>query len=87
MNETIKTKSSGLSIMKLGMIICCTVMLLPIMMLLSSGAGLAGLLNNWGVFLPLTLCLGMHFVMHKFMGKSCHSDHENHTLPQGKDAN
>lgn len=71
--------------MKLGMIVCCVVMILPILLLLPTGVGLGGLLTNWTVLLPLGLCLGIHIVMHKMMGKSCHGDHEKLASNQDED--
>lgn len=85
MKDTNETKSRGSNLMKLGMTVCCIVMVLPILLLLSSGVGLGWQLTNWAVFLPLGICLGMHIVMHKMMGKSCHGDHEKQASNQNQD--
>jgi hypothetical protein len=31
---------------------------------------------------PLLLCVGAHLVMHKFMGKSCHSNEEKGSIEE-----
>lgn len=66
------TRGNGPALMRWGMIACCTVMLLPVAGFFLSGGSLAGLAANASLFAPLVLCLGMHVVMHKVMGKSCH---------------
>lgn len=85
MNETNNGDTQGSTIIKIGMIICCAVILLPVVILLSADAGLGDLSDNWGVFLPLLICLGMHVVMHKMIGKSCHGDHENREPKRDQD--
>ena len=62
----------GSSLMRWGMIACCAVMLLPVAGYVAAEGTPAGLAQNATVFLPLALCLGMHVVMHRFMGRSCH---------------
>jgi len=52
-----------------GMWVCCAVMTLPLLILFAVG-GVSGLQNNWGVWVPIALCLGIHGVM--FMGKPSH---------------
>ncbi len=61
------------SLMKWGMAACCAVMFLPIAIFLVGGGTITGLWSNAGVFAPLALCAGAHVVMHKMMGKSCHT--------------
>ena len=61
-------------LMHYGMMACCVVMLLPVAGFFLAGGALAGIWGNAAVFALLLLCVGAHFVMHKFMGKSCHSD-------------
>ncbi|WP_245759339.1 DUF2933 domain-containing protein [Tranquillimonas alkanivorans] len=63
--------------MKLGMMACCAIMLLPVAGFFASGGTLAGLWSNAAVFAPLVLCLGMHLVMHRMMGRSCHGKQES----------
>ena len=71
-NEQSKAKHSGM--MRYGMMLCCAVMLLPVGLYFLGGGALSSLSSNVGLFLPLGLCLGMHFVMHRMMGKSCHGE-------------
>ena len=71
-NEDGQEKHSGL--MRYGMMLCCAVMLLPVGLFFVGGGALSGLSANAGLFLPLALCLGMHFVIHRMMGKSCHGE-------------
>lgn len=59
---------------KLGMAACCIIMMVPIAFFLLSGASIGAVFSNAGLILPLVLCLGMHFVMHRLMGRSCHGD-------------
>ncbi len=51
---------------------CCAVMALPILAFFVAGGALSGLYANAGAFLPLVACLGLHLVMHRLMGRSCH---------------
>ncbi|OUS06331.1 hypothetical protein A9Q96_09820 [Rhodobacterales bacterium 52_120_T64] len=60
--------------MRYGMMLCCAVMLIPVGLYFLGGGVLSSLSSNVGLFLPLALCLGMHFVMHRVMGKSCHGE-------------
>ena len=66
-------KGSG-KLMHWGMMACCAAMLLPIAGYFIGGGTLSGLGSNSLAFAPLVLCVGAHLVMHKMMGKSCHSD-------------
>jgi len=72
-------KNASRPLMKYGMWACCAVMLAPVGAYLVAGGSLAGLGGNLVAFAPLALCLGMHLVMHKFMGKSCHSSAKDET--------
>ncbi|GGB29368.1 hypothetical protein SAMN04490244_10448 [Tranquillimonas rosea] len=58
--------------MKLGMLACCAVMLVPLGAFLLANGTLGGLASNLGLLVPLALCLATHVVMHRMMGKSCH---------------
>jgi len=58
------------------MMLCCAAMLLPVGLFLAGGGGLASLGANFIPFAPLALCLGMHVVMHRAMGKPCLSSHD-----------
>lgn len=68
--------SSGAG-MKLGMVACCAVMLVPLGAFLVAGRTLGGLAGNIGLLAPLALCLGAHVVMHRMMGRSCHDSTTN----------
>ena len=67
-----RTLLSGGAGMKLGMLACCAVMLVPLGGFLLAGGTLGGLASNLGLLAPLALCLGAHVVMHRMMGRSCH---------------
>lgn len=78
MSNTSDTKSSahsqsGSKLMHFAMMACCVVMLLPIAGFLLAGGTIGGLVSNLWAFAPLLLCVGAHLVMHKLMGKSCHT--------------
>ncbi|SMX49733.1 DUF2933 domain-containing protein [Maliponia aquimaris] len=60
-------------LMHYGMMACCALMLLPIAGYFVAGGTLSGLWGNAAAFAPLLLCVGAHLVMHKAVGKSCHS--------------
>ncbi len=47
-----------------------------------AGGTLAGMWGNAAAFAPLLLCVGAHLVMHKFMGKSCHSNEEKGSIEE-----
>ena len=76
MNETDPQRSSGRRIASVGMAVCCIVMLAPIAAVLLAGGGIASITNNLGLLAPLALCLGMHVIMHRMMGRSCHEASE-----------
>lgn len=69
--KTTNRAASG-NLMKYGMWACCAVMLLPVAGYFVAGGFSAGAGNSIAAFAPLLLCVGAHFVMHRFMGKSCH---------------
>ena len=71
MNNTSNQNRSGNRIAKFGMAACCLIMAAPIGIVLLTG-GFGAVLGNIGLFLPLALCLGMHVIMHRMMGRSCH---------------
>lgn len=75
-NKSNQNRLGHSKLMHYGMMICCTVMLLPIAWFLVAGGSLSGLWSNAAFFAPLLLCVGAHFVMHKMMGKSCHGASE-----------
>lgn len=72
-------------LMHYGMMVCCVVMLLPIAGFFLAGGTLAGMWSNAAAFAPLLLCVGAHLVMHKFMGKSCHSDTTKETIEKASE--
>ena len=67
-----KVVQSGGGVMKHAMWICCAVMLAPLGLYFVQGGTVAGLSSTLGLFAPLVLCVGMHFVLHRVMGRSCH---------------
>ena len=83
MKQADKPDTPGSSkLMHYGMMACCAVMLLPVAGYFVAGGRVAGLLTNTGVFAPILLCVGAHFVMHKMMGKSCHGQSEDQAETQ-----
>lgn len=72
-------------IMKLGMMLCCALMLVPAIWFLLAGGTLAGLAANWPLFLPLVLCAGAHLLMHGATGRACHGHGHDHGGPAGAD--
>jgi hypothetical protein len=73
--ETAASPQSDTSgkVMKWGMAVCCSVMLIPVAAFLIGGGTIAGLWSNASVFAPIALCVGAHVLMFKMMGKSCHA--------------
>jgi hypothetical protein len=61
-------------------------MLLPVAAFFIAGGTIAGLWTNFGLFVPIALCLGAHVVMHKMMGKSCHGSKDEQTHEDTLDA-
>lgn len=59
-------------LMHYGMMACCAIMLLPVAGYFVAGGTIGGVWGNAAAFLPLLLCVGAHFVIHKVTGKSCH---------------
>ena len=64
-----------------GMLVCCIAMTLPIAVYLLSGGTFGGLLDNLALVVPLVACVGMHFVLHRLTGKSCHGGHDERETP------
>lgn len=65
---------------------CCTIMVVPLVSYLvvaQTSITTAGLVNS---AIPLVLCLGMHLVMHKMMGKSCHDKPTRNSTTEQNDA-
>lgn len=71
MDDKKAAQSGSEKLVKYGMWACCAVMLLPIVAYLAAGRP-SGVTNSLITFAPLLLCVGVHFVMHRYMGKSCH---------------
>ncbi len=71
--DTTKKTQPSSKAMNFAMMACCVIMLLPIAGFLLAGGAAEGLGANLLTFAPLLLCVGGHFVMHKMMGKTCHS--------------
>jgi hypothetical protein len=62
---------------------CCAVVLLPIVAVMVAGGSLSGQTGNVWALVPLVLCVGAHFVMHRMMGNSCHeAPKEDHSEAQ-----
>lgn len=55
----------------LGMLACCVVMLAPLAYLSFSGSALALNSASFSTMAPIVICIGLHVVVHKFMGRNC----------------
>lgn len=55
--------------------ICCAAMLLPLGVYLLAGETVRGTLQTLGLLVPLAICLGVHALMHRLTGHSCHGAH------------
>lgn len=75
-------KPTADKLMHYGMMVCCVGMLLPVAGFFLAGGTLVGIWSNVGAFAPLLLCVGAHLVMHKFTGKSCHSEQAKDTVKE-----
>ncbi|WP_053999715.1 DUF2933 domain-containing protein [Ahrensia marina] len=60
-------------VMNMFMMACCIPMLIGGAIIFFAIPAEQGLSARLFALAPLAGCLGLHFVMHKFMGKSCHS--------------
>ena len=67
--------------MRYGMLVCCVAMTLPIAGYLLSGGTFGGLLDDLALVVPLLACVGMHFVLHRLPGRSCHGGHDQRDTP------
>lgn len=67
--------------MRYGMLVCCIAMMLPVASYLLRGGTLGGLFDNLALVVPLVACVGMHFVLHRLTGKSCHGGHDQSDAP------
>lgn len=75
-----KTNSSRFT--RFGMTACCAIMLLPVAAFFIAGGTASGLAENLAVFAPLLFCLGVHLLLHRFIGGLC----RGHTSKQENDA-
>lgn len=72
-----KTKTATTDrVIHAGMLICCGIMVAPLVLFLLNGGAVTDILGNIGLLLPLVVCLGAHFLVHRFMGVSCHKEKE-----------
>lgn len=58
--------------MKLAMLACCAVMLVPTVGWFAAGRSVTSISQAFTAFLPLIGCLALHGAMFLFMGRSCH---------------
>ncbi len=61
-------------VMNIVMLACCVPMVIGGALIFYSIPSDLGLGARLYALAPLAGCVAMHFVMHKFMGKSCHDD-------------
>ncbi|RYH06471.1 DUF2933 domain-containing protein [Tropicimonas sp. IMCC6043] len=71
MKENMKAEGAE-KLAKYGMWSCCIVMLTPVGAFLLTSSASGGAFQSFFAFAPLVLCLGLHLMMHKMMGRSCH---------------
>ena len=69
-NEAPQPGMSGL--MRWMIWVCCALMLVPFIIFFASGGSVSGASSVWGVLLPMALCIGVHVLLHRFTGASCH---------------
>lgn len=68
-----ESRQSGMSaLMRWMMGICCALMLVPVIIFFAGGGSIGDTRGLFGALLPMALCVGMHFVLHRFTGASCH---------------
>ena len=68
-----ESRQSGMSpLMRWMMGVCCALMLAPVMIFFAGGGSIGDASGFLGALLPIALCIGMHFVLHRFAGTSCH---------------
>lgn len=59
------------------MLLCCVAMVVGFFAILGKGG------STLSALAPLAICLGLHLVMHKMMGKSCHgSEHKKESAEE-----
>lgn len=76
--ETSEKKPNSLfSSHNIMMALCCVAMVGAFFLFTGSGAQS----SLFGLILPLAACLGMHIIMHKMMGKSCHESDKKEPIP------
>ena len=68
----IEAQRSSKSAGKIGMLACYVAMLAPIGIYFVPGGSLTSVTFAIGLLAPLALCGGMHFVMHRWLGRSCY---------------
>ena len=72
--ETSDDRDGSGILMKYGMWACCAIMIAPVALYFAAGGLSGGIANNAIILAPLAVCMGAHFLMHRFTGKSCHDD-------------
>jgi membrane protein implicated in regulation of membrane protease activity len=77
---------TGLSLMNLGMVACCAVMLVPVAAFFVMGGTIAGIAGMATAFAPLLICLALHGALFLFMGKSCHGKSDETEAPAVREA-
>lgn len=68
MNEILSRVKKILNGHTLMMLVCCAAMFAGLYFFVKSDLGS----GSWGLLLPLLICVGMHFIMHRMMGSNCH---------------
>lgn len=73
-------RSAG-KMMHYAMLICCAVMIAPLAVLLLSGDAVSAS-SIMSLAVPMAICVGAHFLMHRFMGASCHGSSDEKPAEQ-----
>jgi hypothetical protein len=62
------------------MMVCCALMVVGVGVVFATAPAASSWSETMGLALPLLGCLGVHLVMHRFMGRSCHKQGNEHGL-------
>ncbi len=65
--------------------ICCALMIVPIAIFLVGGGSVSDAGGLLRALLPLALCVGMHFLLHRFFGVNCHPTSESAEEQKGSE--
>ena len=58
--------------------LCCAIMLAPLVLYFARGGTIGNAGGLFQALLPIALCVGGHFVLHRWLGVSCHTANQEH---------